>query len=189
MPISKLTSDDLREPGRENTVLAKLNEALTAINGAAGSGTPGPGTFTTLSANVTRLTVTESSAANDTTTGAGLTVNDATPTHGLYVRLRGGTAGISGESYCTQVMCMGGNAMEVYTDSPILCLGTASTARITIGQTSTAVSHALTLAGALDHDGSTAGFYGTTPIAKQTGVAVTAPAIHAALVALGLIAA
>ena len=31
------------------------------------------------------------------------------------------------------------------------------------------------------------GFYGTTPIAKQTGVAVTAEAIHAALVALGLI--
>jgi len=33
----------------------------------------------------------------------------------------------------------------------------------------------------------TVGFYGTSPIAKQTGVAVTAEAIHAALVALGLI--
>lgn len=33
----------------------------------------------------------------------------------------------------------------------------------------------------------TVGFYGTTPITKQTGVAVTAEAIHAALVALGLI--
>lgn len=33
------------------------------------------------------------------------------------------------------------------------------------------------------------GFYTTTPIAKQTGVAVTAAAIHAALVALGLIGA
>jgi hypothetical protein len=33
------------------------------------------------------------------------------------------------------------------------------------------------------------GFYGTSPIAKQTGVAVTAEAIHAALVALGLIGA
>ena len=40
--------------------------------------------------------------------------------------------------------------------------------------------------------GSNAGylaFYGTAPIAKQTGVAVTAEAIHAALVNLGLIAA
>lgn len=33
------------------------------------------------------------------------------------------------------------------------------------------------------------GFHGTAPIVKQTGVAVTAEAIHAALVALGLIAA
>ena len=33
------------------------------------------------------------------------------------------------------------------------------------------------------------GFYGTTPIAKQTGVAVSAAGVHAALVALGLIAA
>jgi hypothetical protein len=43
--------------------------------------------------------------------------------------------------------------------------------------------------GPFDHDGSTLGFYGTTPIAKQTGVAVSAAGIHAALVALGLIAA
>lgn len=35
----------------------------------------------------------------------------------------------------------------------------------------------------------TLGFYGATGVAKQTGVAVTAGAIHAALVALGLIAA
>lgn len=33
----------------------------------------------------------------------------------------------------------------------------------------------------------TIGFYGTSPIAKQTGVAVSAAGIHAALVALGLI--
>lgn len=43
--------------------------------------------------------------------------------------------------------------------------------------------------GALNHDGSTVGFYGTTPIAQQTGVAVDAASIHAALVALGLITA
>jgi hypothetical protein len=35
----------------------------------------------------------------------------------------------------------------------------------------------------------TIGFYGKDPIAKQTGVAVTAAGVHAALVALGLIAA
>lgn len=43
--------------------------------------------------------------------------------------------------------------------------------------------------GALNHDGTTVGFYGTTPVTKQTGVAVTAEGIHAALVALGLFAA
>ena len=43
--------------------------------------------------------------------------------------------------------------------------------------------------GDLNHDGSNVGFYATAPIAKQTGVAVTAAGIHAALVNLGLIAA
>lgn len=37
--------------------------------------------------------------------------------------------------------------------------------------------------------GSSVGFYNATPVAKQTGVAVTAGAIHAALVNLGLISA
>jgi hypothetical protein len=48
---------------------------------------------------------------------------------------------------------------------------------------------AVNIGGALNHDGTTVGFYGTAPLAKQAGVAVTAAAIHAALVALGLIAA
>jgi hypothetical protein len=39
------------------------------------------------------------------------------------------------------------------------------------------------------HLGSSLGFYNTAPIAKPTGVAVTAIGIHAALVSLGLIAA
>jgi hypothetical protein len=42
-------------------------------------------------------------------------------------------------------------------------------------------------ASGFDCNTSNIGFYGTTPISKQTGVAVTASAIHAALVALGLI--
>lgn len=43
--------------------------------------------------------------------------------------------------------------------------------------------------GDLDHNGTNVGFYGTAPVAQQTGVAVTAAAIHAALVSLGLITA
>lgn len=94
MAIAKLTSDDLKEPAREITVLVKLNETIQEVNDIQGAGTPGAGSFTDLEID-----------------------------------------------------------------------------------------------GALNHDGSTAGFYNTTPIAKQTGVAVTAEGIHAALVALGLIAA
>jgi hypothetical protein len=41
----------------------------------------------------------------------------------------------------------------------------------------------------LGRTGGTVGFYGTTPIALQTGVAVSAGGVHAALVALGLITA
>ena len=43
--------------------------------------------------------------------------------------------------------------------------------------------------GDLNHDGTNVGFYGATPVAQQTGVAVNAAAIHAALVNLGLITA
>ena len=43
------------------------------------------------------------------------------------------------------------------------------------------------IAGDLDHNGTKVGFYATAPIVKQTGVAVTAAGIHAALVNLGLI--
>jgi len=47
----------------------------------------------------------------------------------------------------------------------------------------------LNIEGDIDHDGSNVGFYGTAPVAQQTGVAVTAAGIHAALVNLGLITA
>ena len=43
--------------------------------------------------------------------------------------------------------------------------------------------------GTVQGDATTLGFYGATAVAKQSGVAVTAGAIHAALVNLGLIAA
>lgn len=47
----------------------------------------------------------------------------------------------------------------------------------------------LEIDGALNHDGSAVGFYGATPVSQQTSVAVTAAAIHTALVNLGLITA
>jgi hypothetical protein len=47
----------------------------------------------------------------------------------------------------------------------------------------------LLVGGPLGHSGSHVGFYGTAPVTKPTGVAVTAAGVHAALVTLGLIAA
>lgn len=73
----------------------------------------------------------------------------------------------------------------------IIAGATANTVANTItGYTTSAIRNdgtITTLVG--EHSTGRVGFYGTTPIAKQTGVAVTAAAIHAALVNLGLIAA
>jgi len=68
-------------------------------------------------------------------------------------------------------------------------LVTSGTGTGDISVATVTTSGAVNIGGALNHDGATVGFYGTAPIAKQTGVAVTAGGIHAALVALGLIAA
>lgn len=51
-----------------------------------------------------------------------------------------------------------------------------------------AIEPGAAIAGDLYHTGDRFGAYGTYPIAKQTGVPVTAAGVHAALVALGLIA-
>lgn len=49
------------------------------------------------------------------------------------------------------------------------------------------LTDAINIGGALNHDGTLAGFFSTAPVAKPTGVAVDAAGIHAALVTLGLI--
>lgn len=58
--------------------------------------------------------------------------------------------------------------------------GTTNPAVVTGGTNGSKVANSAT---------ETLGFYGSTGVAKQTGVLVTAAGIHAALVALGLIAA
>lgn len=65
-------------------------------------------------------------------------------------------------------------------NSPVILYDASLNAIVTVSTTG-----ALTLG----RTGGSIGFYGTTPIAKQTGVAVTAEGIHAACVALGLFAA
>ena len=74
--------------------------------------------------------------------------------------------------------------LNIFTvDSTPLILGTNNTTRLTIAGTGAA-----TFGGAVSITGNV-GFYGQAATAKPTGVAVTAAAIHAALVTLNLIAA
>lgn len=70
----------------------------------------------------------------------------------------------------------------------VLC---QSGGNVMIGTTTDGMTAAGSLAIGKDlaHRGTKLGFYNTTPITKQTGVAVTAAGIHAACVALGLFAA
>lgn len=193
MPITKLTSDDLREPGRELAVLSKLNEALDGINGASGGGTPGPGTFTTLSATGD---VTLGDASTDAV-GIGITPLathaamrfaqalgnkiavypiDTTNLFGWGMQadqlqhIVGGsiyhhTFGYGNSGAFTEAHRLSGN-------------GFANIGKLAASEVSLATG-----------TGAKVGFYTTAPVAKQTGVAVTAGAIHAALVALGLIGA
>lgn len=67
------------------------------------------------------------------------------------------------------------NTFEIYSDEA--------------GEVNLRVSDDLEVDGDLNHDGTNVGFYGTAPVAQQTGVAVSAAGIHAALVNLGLITA
>ncbi len=93
---------------------------------------------------------------------------------------------------------MRGDGVELHIQSGSVIAGNvASNAVLTITDTDvtlptvdlTVVAGKTTLGGDLAHTGAKIGHYGTAPIVKQTGVAVTTAALHAAMVNLGLIAA
>ena len=97
-----------------------------------------------------------------------------------------GTAAAPGLTFVSEA---GDNSGIYWAGQNQIGVSAAGVLNLLVADTGVTIANALTLGGALDHDGSTAGFYATTPIAKQTGVAVSAAGIHAALVNLGLIAA
>lgn len=170
MSIAKLTSDVLKEPDRERAVMAKLNEAIDAANNASGGGTPAAGTFSTL--NASGNTVLGSTNTNNTTINGNVGVNvDVTGSPGTEFTI----APSSGGSQASLVMKSG--------DASTLTINASNSNAASLAGTSTlSVSVPTKFT-------TTIGFYNTAPIAQQTGVAVTAAAIHAALVALGLITA
>lgn len=67
--------------------------------------------------------------------------------------------------------------------------GAAAAERLRITSAGNILLTDLEIDGDLNHDGANVGFYGTPPIVLQTGVAVSAVGVHAALVNLGLITA
>lgn len=124
------------------------------------------------------------------TTGFGNSVGAVIPPAGAWTQTRASSAsgflqaGVTGDTFARVAM----NCAGQLSWGP----GGANVADVTMRRSAAAT---LTIA---DAAGSGAGhlailgnvgFYGTAPIAKQTGVAVTAEGIHAALVNLGLIAA
>jgi hypothetical protein len=98
------------------------------------------------------------------------------------------------ESAASLQTYQGGVTSVFVSDSGVMALGSGTNQTLYIDSKGSGV---LQLNGANGATGGTrveaaggkVGFYGTAPIAKQTGVAVTAAGIHAALVALGLISA
>lgn len=185
MTIAKLTSDDLREPDRENTILAKLNEALDGINGAAGGGTPGPGTFTTLSATG-NCTLGDAATDSHVITGAVRVHNQANASgNGLWSS--NGVAGqvatttaLNGEILAAATFDTTAGALASY---GVLGQAFASRAagandltnygvyaKAANGQVNYAIyadGGDMRMGGAADK----LGFHGTAPIAKQTGIA------------------
>lgn len=113
---------------------------------------------------------------------------------GVTTTVRGTFASIGAASFSTTLNMVGGEVIR-------WSAGTAffettgvntfnfrpnSSLQLTISTTGITVAGAIEIDGALNHDGTTVGFYGTTPITQQTGVAVSAAGVHAACVALGL---
>lgn len=147
------------------------------------------------------------SSADQTGTGSGaeITINPGAANglnqDGAYLRLAGGlstgTGAGGGIAFLTSPSSGSGSAINPQADrwyiDPAGHLYPAVDGAHILGAPSLRPNRVYTLDmqidNALDHKGTLAGFYATAPVAKPTGVAVTASGIHAALVTLGLIAA
>lgn len=139
----------------------------------------------------TRISVTNTTATG-TGTFAGVKVEGASAD--VSVRSHGTARivtryGITVADY-GELISVNGEGLLIGTgsnDKPII-FGSNNTEVVRMTGAECQISLALHLGGDLNHDGTNVGFYTATPVAQQTGVAVTAAGIHAALVNLGLIA-
>jgi len=77
--------------------------------------------------------------ANNVRTGAQAGIEGATAAHGIYFRMRGGTNGISGNTYANQMVCYGGNTrMRIHTGGNVgIGITSAPGSHLTVGGTGT----------------------------------------------------
>jgi hypothetical protein len=180
MALTKLTMDSLREPGPDNTLMAKVNELINALTGVSSEDLTVNGdviVYDTVGATVSLIGGTGITILDDTAQAAGVggalilggKYTDAGDYAGSVAAIKAaksnGTTGNYSFDLLLATSVNGGSLtehMRIYYDGGVLVGSQA---------------------------GDKVGFYGTAPIAKQTGVAVNAAGIHAALVNLGLIAA
>lgn len=194
MAIAKLTQDNLKEGTREVDQLEKLNEIIEALDGTSGEAIS-VGNLTagaSVSAGVNQLNGATGFSCTGAgnggyTTSTGYSGTAVAGSRGAANFVNAGTFDATDTSrsaygivsQVTASRSAGANAV----------INTAVYAVASGGQTNVAIDADnggdVALAGASDK----LGFYGTAPIARQTGVAVDAAGIHAALVALGLITA
>lgn len=197
----------------DGTTITGAGTALDPLVAASsgGSGTVGPGTigklakFTAgdtvddsiISESGTTATVTGSLTLSGDLTAGDSTSLDSHTINGLTTVNATGTAQIRLADGVGNYWSVGrDNAstgdfhLRTSAGAKVAVSASAANSALVINSSSKATFSAdVGIGGALDHDGTTVGFYSTAPITKQTGVAVTAEAIHAALVALGLIGA
>lgn len=162
MTISALTSDDLKEPDREKTQLTRLNQLINALTGVTSENVSIGGTLavagnTTLGDSDSDAHTFKATVTTFRTTGADSNA----------------VARFTNDARTWQVGVLGSGSDAFYlsditgSKNPLIV---SSDNKISLGEADASL-----------------GFYGATPVAKQTGVAVSAAGIHAALVALGLI--
>lgn len=175
-------------PGQYKITHTKVLSAVVTTGGTGG--TPGAVTITGTTGTGTKFQATGTISAGGILTGA-LVVSVAgdytvNPTNLNAEPVTGG--GLSGTT-----IAIGVGALTVTVLVPDVFV--ANTTAITptggsgAGLTLTGTNQVRAGMSIMPTAGGLLGFYGTAPIAKQTGVAVTAAGIHAACVAIGLFAA
>jgi hypothetical protein len=202
-PVTTLMTEGLAGILSNNVVVTPTGGAPATLADALAAGTvAGSVAATTLTASgaITLSPANANVLLQPTGTGThaidNMTIGATTPLAGKFT-----TLSASGNTTLSPTGTVAISPSSTVTIAPTGALSIAPVAAGTVnnvviggstplaGTFTAATSTSLTVTGNLSVDTTKIGFYGTTKIVQQTGVAVTAAGIHAALVNLGLITA